>query len=94
MPQAAGAHGTHICVNCRRLENDVEALRNEVAKIQAEKASSDERAKDDLTMSREVISLLLRRLNGFLANPAGGQVRIHPSKLGPQHCTAVKVPVC
>ncbi|CAD7698554.1 unnamed protein product [Ostreobium quekettii] len=57
----------------RRLENDVEALRTEVAKIQAEKASSDERAKDDLTMSREVISLLLRRLNGFLANPAGGQ---------------------
>lgn len=50
----------------------MESLRAEMRRLFAEKAMSDERAKDDLTTSREVISLLLRRLNALLVTQ--GQV--------------------
>ncbi|CAD7694662.1 unnamed protein product, partial [Ostreobium quekettii] len=54
-----------------KLESEVEGLHTEVVKLQADKAASNERAKDELTKNREVVSLLLKCLSGFLTNPAG-----------------------
>ncbi|CAD7694917.1 unnamed protein product, partial [Ostreobium quekettii] len=54
-----------------KLASEVEGLRKEVVKLQADKVNSDERAEDEVTKSREVISLLVKHLSGFLTNPAG-----------------------
>ncbi|CAD7694919.1 unnamed protein product, partial [Ostreobium quekettii] len=55
----------------RKLASEVEGLRKEVVKLQADKVNSDERAEDEVTKSRVVISLLVKHLSGFLTNPAG-----------------------